>query len=123
VVEENNIAVQISALRKLLGPATLVTIPGRGYRFAAPLHERSSDHEAPRPAPAINAPARDRLLGRDRDVDALCELMRAHRLVTIVGAGGIGKTRLAREMVERLAGFGDGVWWVDLAAVSVASRI
>src|SRR5689334_14912475 len=35
VVEENNIAAQISALRKVLGPATLVTIPGRGYRFAA----------------------------------------------------------------------------------------
>jgi DNA-binding winged helix-turn-helix (wHTH) protein len=35
VVEENNLQVQISALRKLLGPQAIVTIPGRGYRFVA----------------------------------------------------------------------------------------
>ena len=35
VVEENNLQVQISALRKLLGPQAIATIPGRGYRFTA----------------------------------------------------------------------------------------
>ena len=35
VVEENNLQVHISALRKLLGPQTIATIPGRGYRFTA----------------------------------------------------------------------------------------
>ncbi|HEX7637476.1 MAG TPA: winged helix-turn-helix domain-containing protein, partial [Burkholderiaceae bacterium] len=35
-VEENNLAVQISTLRKLLGQDLIVTVPGRGYRFAAP---------------------------------------------------------------------------------------
>ena len=34
VVEENNLQVQMSSLRKLLGPRAIVTIPGRGYRFA-----------------------------------------------------------------------------------------
>ena len=37
VVEENNLQVQISTLRKLLGPQAIATIPGRGYRFALPL--------------------------------------------------------------------------------------
>ncbi|MDQ6685851.1 MAG: winged helix-turn-helix domain-containing protein, partial [Pseudomonadota bacterium] len=37
VVEENNLQVQVSSLRKLLGARTIVTIPGRGYRFAATL--------------------------------------------------------------------------------------
>src|SRR5664279_1134805 len=37
VVEENNLQVQISALRKLLGPQVIATIPGRGYRFTAVL--------------------------------------------------------------------------------------
>ena len=38
VVEENNLTVQVSALRKLLGPQAIATIPGRGYRVVAPLH-------------------------------------------------------------------------------------
>jgi DNA-binding winged helix-turn-helix (wHTH) protein len=36
VVEENNLQVQVSTLRKLLGPQTIVTIPGRGYSFTMP---------------------------------------------------------------------------------------
>ena len=43
VVEENNLQVHISALRKLLGPQTIATIPGRGYRFTASLAESIND--------------------------------------------------------------------------------
>jgi len=50
VVEENNLQVHISALRKLLGPAVIATVPGRGYQFAAPL----ATSEAP-PAAAASA--------------------------------------------------------------------
>jgi DNA-binding winged helix-turn-helix (wHTH) protein len=50
VVEENNLQVQISSLRKLLGPQAIATIPGRGYRFAVPL-------EGARPVEARSAPA------------------------------------------------------------------
>jgi DNA-binding winged helix-turn-helix (wHTH) protein len=42
VVEENNLSVQISALRKLLGAQAIATVTGRGYRFVAPLGARSS---------------------------------------------------------------------------------
>jgi len=51
VVEEANIAVQVSALRKLLGPQALATVPGRGYRFARPLLEDGAAG-----APAVQAP-------------------------------------------------------------------
>ncbi len=61
-------------------------------------------------------------VGRTQDVAALTSALTAHRLVTLVGAGGAGKTRLAREIaagfadVERAgARYPDGVWWVELA--------
>src|SRR6267142_5049978 len=72
VVEENNLAVQVSTLRKILGPQTIVTVPGRGYRFAAPLHAQSNlPAEAAAavqsglpPLPALSTS----LLGRDDDM-------------------------------------------------------
>ncbi len=49
VVEENNLQVQISALRKLLGPQAIATIPGRGYRFTAVIDRRGGRQpEVPR---------------------------------------------------------------------------
>jgi TolB-like protein len=51
VVEEANIAVQVSALRKLLGAQALATVPGRGYRFARPLRD-----DGAAPAPTAQAP-------------------------------------------------------------------
>ncbi|HUQ39392.1 MAG TPA: adenylate/guanylate cyclase domain-containing protein, partial [Acidimicrobiales bacterium] len=54
-------------------------------------------------------------VGRDEDVEALRALVRVHPLVTIVGPGGVGKTRLAREVARRSTGaFVDGVWLVEL---------
>ncbi len=45
--------------------------------------------------------------------------MKAHRLVTLTGAGGVGKTRLALEVATRLADqFPDGIWFFELAAVT-----
>ena len=148
VVEENNLQVQISALRKLLGPSALATIPGRGYRFeltvestggaggaaaagrTAPADEapRSTAPQAAVPAAeqriATNLPARlPMLYGRTDDVDAIKRLLAQHAVVTVAGAGGIGKTRVAQAVAgqvasERAGEFPDGVWWVDLAPVS-----
>ncbi|MBO0743660.1 MAG: winged helix-turn-helix domain-containing protein [Candidatus Dormibacteraeota bacterium] len=57
-------------------------------------------------------------IGRDEDRRRLTERLRGHRLVTIVGTGGAGKTRLAQEVAARLRGeFDGGVWLVELAAV------
>ena len=46
VVEENNLQVQISALRKLLGPQAIATIPGRGYRFTVALDDATAERAA-----------------------------------------------------------------------------
>src|SRR5258708_37275999 len=56
VVEENNLQVQISALRKILGPQSIATIPGRGYRFAAVL---GADEALPAAASAAAASSRE----------------------------------------------------------------
>jgi DNA-binding winged helix-turn-helix (wHTH) protein len=135
IVEENNLQAQVSALRKVLGVELIATIPGRGYRFtarvervegcaaAAPgLPALASTREAA-PPPARSAPetslAASGLLGRDSDLHALDRAFGAHRLVTLVGPGGVGKTVLAQAY---LAGVADrhehGGYLVRLASLS-----
>ncbi|HET7037693.1 MAG TPA: NB-ARC domain-containing protein, partial [Thermomicrobiaceae bacterium] len=71
---------------------------------------------------AHNLPApRDRLIGRAREIEAVRELLLGgtHRLVTLTGMGGAGKTRLALEVVWTLRErFPGGVWLVELAGVA-----
>ena len=133
VVEENNLQVQISSLRKLLGPEAIATVPGRGYRFTAAL-DGANDSD-PRsagtgpaadaakmsaPSPLTNLPKElPALYGREGDLQALCSLIDRHRLVTVVGAGGIGKSRVAQAAAHSLTGrWRDGVWMVELAGLS-----
>jgi predicted ATPase/class 3 adenylate cyclase len=61
------------------------------------------------------------LIGRERELAALRTVLSARetRLITLVGPGGTGKTRLALQAAaESLENFADGVWWIPLAAVS-----
>jgi predicted ATPase/class 3 adenylate cyclase len=63
-------------------------------------------------------PAASRLIGREADVDGIASAMQSHRLVTLTGVGGVGKTRLALEVASLLADeFPDGVWVFELASV------
>ncbi len=84
-----------------------------------------SDEQAPSdPGPAqpvvrsrLPVPTNE-IIGREEEVQEVCELLRGHRLVTLVGAGGSGKTRLsiaigAKELEHRAK----GVWFVDLSPV------
>ena len=117
VVDDNALAVQLRALRKLLGPDLIATVPGRGYRFVPPLEEdgESSSESIPESAPAAAVPelpgpkpfappgAPPTLLGRDDDLVALDHLLAQHRHVTVLGAGGIGKT-LARRSPRHTPG-------------------
>ena len=69
---------------------------------------------------ATNLPAQPGpLIGRDRELGELAELIRAERIVTLIGPGGSGKTRLAlHAAAESVGEFGDGVLWVPLAAIT-----
>jgi predicted ATPase len=58
-------------------------------------------------------------IGRESELDEVQAALRAHRLVTLTGVGGVGKTRLATEVAAQLTDeFPDGVWFFELAAVS-----
>jgi len=65
-----------------------------------------------------------RLIGRAKEIAAATALLGAHRLVTLVGPGGVGKTRVAIEVARGEGSrFGDGQWFVDLAALSTSLRV
>ena len=125
VVEENNLRQQVAALRKLLGAAAVVTVPGRGYRFAMALEDDPPDTEdAVTPSDGasqssnlpLNLPA---LIGREDEFAAVTALLAGTHLLTLVGAGGVGKTRFALEVAAQLQGrWKDGVWFVELAPVA-----
>jgi predicted ATPase/DNA-binding winged helix-turn-helix (wHTH) protein len=101
-VEENNLQVQVCALRKVLGASAIVTVPGRGYAFngSIPVHHVHGPLAQRPTIPAVPAPADIALLrGREAECAALAQLVREHRMVTVTGPGGIGKTRIVREVL------------------------
>ena len=132
VVEENNLQVQVAGLRKLLGAQAIATIPGRGYRFMLGVRRRRSTPAAregtlradprrgPDPPAALNLPARlPALFGRDADLARVRSLLAEHAVVTVAGAGGIGKTRVAQHVAAAASeAYGDGVRWIELAALA-----
>jgi predicted ATPase/DNA-binding winged helix-turn-helix (wHTH) protein len=130
MVEEHNIATQISTLRKLLGARAVATVPGRGYRLTAPGAEafvgRGTAAGVDRVAPLTREPTHvprelTPLLGREDDLRTLAALVKRHRLVTLVGAGGVGKSLLAQHLLKR---HGDGrVCRVELAGVHEAEAL
>ncbi len=119
VVEKAALHVQVSALRKVVGSEAITTVSGRGYQFTLPVTK--GDGEANRASKSKhNLPYQlTSFIGREQEIAQLEELVTANRLVTLTGAGGAGKTRLAIEVASRLTGaFPDGVWLVELAALS-----
>ena len=130
VVGENTLQVHVAALRKALGAdhGFILTESGRGYRFVAPVrHETEGRNGAP--AAIGRPPARHNLprdlggfIGREADCAALLELLAAHRLVTLAGPGGIGKTSLALQAARRLAAdLPDGAWLIPLAPLATGA--
>ncbi|MFD4586788.1 BTAD domain-containing putative transcriptional regulator [Streptomyces sp. NPDC058434] len=63
-------------------------------------------------------------VGRETDIDAIRDDLAGARLVTLLGTGGAGKTRLSQEAAERVAGaYPDGVWFVELAPVGDPANV
>ena len=64
------------------------------------------------------------LIGREREMGEILELAETHRLITLTGAGGTGKTRLALALAAELADrYVDGAWWVPMATVTDPSLL
>lgn len=131
VVDEANLRVHVSGLRKALGEGHngaryIANVPGRGYSFVAPVSHAT---EAPRvrqpPAHAVhNLPGMPRRpIGRRDCVESLLTRLPERRFMTILGPGGIGKTTVALAIAESLAAnYRDGIRFVDLAALSASGH-
>ncbi|HVJ51227.1 MAG TPA: winged helix-turn-helix domain-containing protein [Aliidongia sp.] len=117
IVEEHNIQVHVSALRKALGADAdwIRTVPRLGYRFVGPT--------AASPPPSPSLPL-NRFFGRESDRAAIQSLLARARLVTLAGPGGIGKTRLGLEIIRAIASdYRDGAFFVDLSSLQEASLV
>lgn len=147
VVDEANLRVNISHLRKCLGEGKdgaryVINLPGRGYSFVVPVtrvhpelsplrHEdiRSADpYSASQPlvpTPEHSLPEQSgRLIGRDASIRTLIQMLIDHRFVSIIGPGGMGKTTVAVSVTHAMLGaFGGAVYYVDLASVTDASLV
>jgi predicted ATPase/DNA-binding XRE family transcriptional regulator len=110
----------------LLADALQLAGPVRD-RFIAAARGRLSSAEvlSAMSAPRNNLPAPvDLFVGRQAELAEIKAALRAHRLVTLTGPGGCGKTRLALEAASAVVPtFADGVWLVPLASVSDGSRL
>jgi predicted ATPase/DNA-binding winged helix-turn-helix (wHTH) protein len=131
-IDDNVLQVHISAIRKALGPdrALIKTTSGRGYRLlgawtadrsdtADELGDAAPPEAAPGVAPGNLPAAVTELIGREDAARQVAGLVSQHRIVSLVGPGGIGKTRLGIAVVHAVqADFADGAWLVDLSSIS-----
>ncbi len=132
VVEENNLSVHVSQLRKLCGAQVISTVPGQGYQFTAASvdagkvrreRRRRDDVETdslsgPHAHPRGNMPSQlPPLIGREAELKEVNQMLKTSRWLTIMGAGGMGKTRLAEaiglETSRRMP-----TWLVELASIN-----
>ena len=107
-------------IRQVLGdsresPRFVETVPGKGYRFVAPVEvvEKSPRrHNLPTELTSF--------VGREQELLELPGALASSRLLSMTGAGGAGKTRLAVRLASQVVNdFPDGVWLVDLAPLTV----
>ncbi len=138
VVDENNLPAQIASLRRVLGAGAIRTIPGFGYRLELPVSNGKAGEQAPEPVasprerepPQLLVPRRawpnrlGSLVGRNGDLGELQKALGQSCLVTLVGIAGVGKTRIAQEILAREADKpGNGVAWVSLQPLNEAQHI
>ena len=123
VVEDVSLRVHVANLRKQLGEAeslggSITNVPGRGYCFAGQVIWTIAGEtlrDAPAAPPKLPRPPL-LMVGRDDAVRELTSQLKQHRFLSIVGAGGIGKTTVALALAHRMvAEFQGEVHFLDLA--------
>ncbi len=126
-VEEGSLRVHLSALRKALGDGQfgnkyIANIQRHGYSFIAPVTRLPADRDRGNASAGMSnlPPALGRMVGRDNVVlEIQGWLQTGQRLITILGAGGIGKTAVALSVGHgALADFAGAAFFVDLSTVS-----
>lgn len=125
IVEEGSLRFHMNGLRKALGDGKggaryIATLPGRGYCFVAPISRPDVRDPATRNFRHANLPSRlNSMVGREDDVLRLAAQLTESRVVTIVGAGGVGKTTVAMAVAHQLSHAFDGaVLFVDFGMLS-----
>src|SRR5580692_6237962 len=132
-VDEANLRTNMGFLRKILGDGRdgrrfIQNVPGRGYRFVEPVY-RAEKSLAAAPSDISTSPqftARDstRLIGRAEAVESLSSQLAAHRAVSVVGSGGIGKTSLAVAVAELWQqANGDATIFIDLTTAKDTDQL
>jgi predicted ATPase/DNA-binding winged helix-turn-helix (wHTH) protein len=129
-IEDVNLRVAIGSLRKLLGPTSdggeyIVNVVGRGYAFSTAVaveswpgtrvesrRLRAESATTGRLPPLLNP-----VIGRQREIQMVTDLLAVRRFVTLVGPGGIGKTTVAIACASRRAELEDGVCFVDFGPI------
>lgn len=138
VIDSANLRVNVGLLRKALGDGEdgaryIANVPGRGYCFVAVViddgtSQALSSSRSPETAlqsQSLKLPAPlARMVGRETTVTALAASIAAKRFVSVVGAGGIGKTTVAVSVAHALLSeFDDAVFFVDLGALTDATLV
>jgi non-specific serine/threonine protein kinase len=109
---------------RVLPPKSILAAPT--LTATAQLVTEAAQDETSSPPSNLPAPNLTRFIGRQKELQVITALLteQRHRLVTLGGPGGIGKTRLALEAVRPLlTSFKDGVWLVELAGVSPTEQL
>src|SRR3984957_6251161 len=138
VVDENNLPAQIASLRRILGAGAIRTVPGFGYRLELTVSSGAPPEPAAVPVATLHEPEPPRLsvprrtwpnrlgslIGRETDMRELQTALGHACLLTIVGIAGVGKSRIAQEILTREAEKpGAAVAWVSLQPLSEAQHI
>lgn len=131
-VDESSLRFHIAGLRKALGDGTgeqqyIVNIPGRGYCLAAETLSVAADFapkaEFLREATGL-PPVLDRMVGRDEAVLDIVQALGEHRFVTVLGAGGMGKTTIAVAVTHQLLDeYSNNICFVDLGVLTDPSLV